>query len=314
MKKRSLWLLSIFLFLSSCSSLKENPEEGKYSLNMNREYTVVDCLPFGEGRKASVFLLLGQSNASGCSYVEYLEKTAKGKDFLRYQNGYDSVMIDFCIDNHATSSEGRFQKVDLTCAYEGCFGPEVGFADKLVQAGIQEPIFILKYTMSGYSLNYNWLRKGSRGDIYTAMEQYAKTYLSYLESKGYEITLDGVLWMQGESDTTEFKASKYLDNTRKFVSYLREDFKAYQSEEGIYFIDAGISDSPYCLPSYPEINEAKVAFSNESDLNLYFPTIENGLTTLNEPYGDPDLGHYDALDEIRLGELFGEAALTFLRS
>ncbi|MGN1243281.1 MAG: hypothetical protein ACI4TN_03495, partial [Candidatus Enterosoma sp.] len=65
--------------------------------------------------------------------------------------------------------------------------------------------------------------------------------------------------------------------------------------------------------SYPEINEAKVAFSNESDLNLYFPTIENGLTTLNEPYGDPDLGHYDALDEIRLGELFGEAALTFLR-
>ena len=43
-------------------------------------------------------------------------------------------------------------------------------------------------------------------------------------------------------------------------------------------------------------------------------TLENGLTTLNEPYGDPDLGHYDALDEIRLGELFGEAALTFLRS
>lgn len=84
MKKQSLWLLSIFLFLSSCSSLKENPEEGKYSLNMNREYTVVDCLPVGEGRKASVFLLLGQSNASGCSYVEYLEKTAKGEDFLRY--------------------------------------------------------------------------------------------------------------------------------------------------------------------------------------------------------------------------------------
>ena len=55
MKKQSLWLLSIFLFLSSCSSLKENPEEGKYSLNMNRKYTVVDCLPFGEGKKQVFF-------------------------------------------------------------------------------------------------------------------------------------------------------------------------------------------------------------------------------------------------------------------
>ena len=47
-------------------------------------------------------------------------------------------------------------------------------------------------------------------------------------------------------------------------------------------------------------------FSEESELNRYFSTIENGLTTMNEPYDNPDLGHFDALSEIRLGELFAE--------
>jgi hypothetical protein len=27
---------------------------------------------------------------------------------------------------------------------------------------------------------------------------------------------------------------------------------------------------------------------------------------MNEPYYEPDLGHYDALSEIKLGELFAE--------
>ena len=50
----------------------------------------------------------------------------------------------------------------------------------------------------------------------------------------------------------------------------------------------------------------KRKFSEESELNRYFSTIENGLTTMNEPYDNPDLGHFDALSEIRLGELFAE--------
>ena len=112
--------------------------------------------------------------------------------------------------------------------------------------------------------------------------------------------------MQGESDTSEYKAKKYYENQKAFMSYLREDFKEYSKEHGLYFIDAGISDSPYCLPGGPEVNEAKEKIGGEDPLNVYFPTIENGLTTMNEPYYEPDLGHYDALSEIKLGELFAE--------
>jgi hypothetical protein len=38
---------------------------------------------------------------------------------------------------------------------------------------------------------------------------------------------------------------------------------------------------------------------------VYFPTIEAGLTTMYEPFGNPDLGHYDALSELELGRMFG---------
>ena len=77
-------------------------------------------------------------------------------------------------------------------------------------------------------------------------------------------------------------------------------------DQNIYFIDAGISSSPYCLPAYDLVNDAKVKFSELSELNIYFSTIANGLTTLYEPDYDPDLGHYDSLSEIKLGHLFAQ--------
>ena len=46
-------------------------------------------------------------------------------------------------------------------------------------------------------------------------------------------------------------------------------------------------------------------FSELSPLNIYFSTIDAGLTTLYEPEGKPDYGHYDALCELELGKIFG---------
>ena len=119
--------------------------------------------------------------------------------------------------------------------------------------------------------------------------------------------------MQGESDTTEFKAERYFDNQNAFVFYLREDLAPFAEDGGIYFIDAGISSSPYCEPGYPTVNEAKRRFAELSPLNLYFSTIDAGLTTIHEPEGDPDWGHYDALCELKLGHLFAEYVIQSYR-
>ena len=177
-----------------------------------------------------------------------------------------------------------------------------------------ENIYILKYTMSGYSLNYHWLQNGSRGSIYEAFLKYSLTYLEYMVSKNYIPEIGAICWMQGESDTTEYKASKYFENQKAFAIYLREDLKKYQREEGIYFIDAGISNSPYCEPSYPEINQAKEAFSKLSPMNIYFSTIDLGFTIHKEPEGNPDWGHYDAESELSLGHEFGNRIVNIYKA
>lgn len=283
-------------------------------LNMNTEYKLAENLPEGNGQRVKVILLLGQSNASGSSIVSYLQKNSSKQDFARYSAGYSSVLINYCIDDHNVCSEGEYLPVDLTCgAAEGFFGPEVGMADALAAAYPDETVLILKYTMSGYSLHHHWLSLGQRGSIYNAFLIFAKENMEHLEALGYDARIGAICWMQGESDTTQAKADRYFDNQSAFVSYLREDLEPYAEDGGIYFIDAGISNGPYCEPGYPTVNEAKRRFSELSPLNIYFSTIDAGLTTVNEPEGDPDWGHYDALCELELGRIFAKHVIESYR-
>ena len=315
-----IFVLAVLLLAVSCSDRNVDAKEGEFDedetvvLNMNTDYKLADDLPRGDGTRAKVVLLLGQSNASGSSIVSYLERNSSPDDFEHYSKGYPSVLINYCIDDHNVCSEGEFVPVDLTCgAANGFFGPEVGMADKLAAAYPDETVFILKYTMSGYSLHHHWLSAGQRGSIYNAFLSFAKLNMEHLESLGYDSRIGAICWMQGESDTTEFKADKYFDNQKAFVSYLREDLNEYAEDGGIYFIDAGISSSPYCEPGYPTVNEAKSRFAELSPLNVYFSTIDAGFTTLYEPDDEPDLGHYDALFELELGHIFAECVINSYR-
>jgi len=295
--------------LASCTAPKECEETADQTvwLNMNAEFAEPQLLEEGENTRVKVVFLLGQSNATGCSLTSYLKQGVSAEKYAEYEGGYPSVLINYCLDDHKYTSGGEFVPVDLTCAAgEGCFGPEVGMADTLSKAYADETVIILKYTMSGYSLHHHWLCDGARGSIYQACLNFINTYMEALREKHYEAYIGAVCWMQGESDTTDFKAERYYDNQTKFASYLRADLAKYAEEGGIYFIDAGISNSPYCEPAYPAINAAKEKFSKDSDLNLYFPTIEAGFTVHLEPAGDPDWGHYDAVSELGLGRLFGE--------
>ena len=306
-------LLILLMLLTSCSTNTSSITTSiDYSINMDTDFPINDCLEDGQNKKAKVIALLGQSNASGCTYNSYLQKNTTQEEYLRYEKGFDNILINYSIDNRSYTSNGEFKKVDLTNGVKpGRFGPEVGMADVLSENFSDETIFILKFTMSGYSLNHHWLNEYEKFDIYNACLIFLETYLDYLISKNYDISLDAICFMQGESDTTEFKASRYYNNLIKFTSFLRTDLDEYNDEE-IYFVDAGISNSPYCEPSYPEINKAKEDFSKLSPYNVYFPTIEEGLTTLHEPYEEPDLGHYDSLSMIKLGELFGEQLTNIL--
>lgn len=77
--------------------------------------------------------------------------------------------------------------------------------------------------------------------------------------------------------------------------------------------DAGVSNSPYCEPGYPIVNEAKERFAKFSKYNIYFSTIDLGVITTLEPDYELDLGHYDSLCEIALENKFCEEILSAIK-
>ena len=110
--------------------------------------------------------------------------------------------------------------------------------------------------------------------------------------------------MQGESDSGSVElATNYKTYLSNFIQDIRTQFDPYAAPDGIAFVDACISDSPY-WPNYKLVNASKQAVADESPLNVLVDTIAHGLTYTQEPAGSPDLAHYDALSEIKLGNLF----------
>lgn len=310
--KKYLTLIAIILIatvaLTSCELFRQLIDKNDYvvNLDLNTDFEIADTLPDGEGRELKVVVLIGQSNASGASRCEYLKLAVGDEKYQKYEQGFENTLINFCVDDWNNTSNGEFRPVNTECgAAEGFFGPEIGMAEVLSEAFPEEQLVILKYTYSGTDLNYRWLSRGERGSIYKALKKFIDTSMTYLLSKNYRAEIGAVCWMQGESDTNEYKAARYYKNTAALVEYLREDLAEYARSGGIYFIDAGISDSSVWQPENEIVNEAKKAFAETSPLNIYFSTIDLGLTCENEPNGEPDLAHYDAPSELELGREFG---------
>lgn len=276
-------------------------------LEMHTDFPSPQNLADGNGQRVKVILLMGQSNATGVGHVEYLQQNTTPEQYAKYESGFDSVLINYSVDNNTNSSSGEFVSVDLGCSINSTvFGPEVGMAEKFSEAWRDEKVIILKYTYSGTSLYSQWLAKGERGSIYQAMHQFVNTYMQALRNQGYDARIGAVCWMQGESDAIlPYVANRYYQAQSNFVSYLREDFAEYAEQGGICFIDAGISNSIY-WPLHTTVNKAKEKMASDSDLNYYFSTIDAGLTYDLEPYDNPDLAHYDSLSTLKLGHLFGE--------
>lgn len=278
-------------------------------------FTVNDTLADGQGKKATVILLGGQSNASGCSRDEYLKQNVSAEKYEEYQNGYDNVYI-----NYFASSTNE-SKAFVKCGAKqgeggGFFGPELGLAEALHEERPDELFFVIKYAWGGTNLYSQWLSPssfGKTGTLYKAFVAYVQDSLDYLVSKNYDITIEGMCWMQGESDSVSRKnAINYEKHLLNFIKDIRKKFSKYAADDGIAFVDAYIADNPAYWVYCDEVNASKDAVAKASPLNVLVDTISAGLTCENEPTDAPDLAHYDSLSQLTLGNLFASHLLPFL--
>ena len=290
-------LLSLLFFASSCSK--------DYQLGAITNFSVKDTLSEGNNEKIRVIILYGQSNATGCTNNIYLQEKAPDV-YEKASNGIDGIYINHFCENGGNFSNNEFVICSLgEGATKNHFGPEIGIALSYQEAGLN--CFIIKYSWGGSILDNQWMNgKYGRGEMYEAAINFTKASLNYLISKGYDYEIDGICWMQGESDANPTLSKRYYTNTKNFVKFLRRDLSYYQKT--IDFIDAGISDSPYWT-QHERVNNAKLKFSNEDEHNYYFDTIDAGLHYNQEPVEGPDMAHYDSESEILLGKLFASVAI-----
>jgi len=288
MKKILLILLSVLL-LCSCDVLeikvRQNAET--YQKDSNKE-------------NVRVVMLYGQSNAEGCSLNSYLQVNDSSL-YEEYLQGYDNVKINYCIDGGNNNSNNEFVKCTLGAgANQYYFGPEMGIAEKYAKTYPNEKTFIIKWAWGGSSLDYQWLDGAChRGDMYNSAITFTKQCLDKL-LESYNINIDGISWMQGETDGCD-RPDSYYKNTVKFVNYLREDLAYYQSI--IKFVDCYIQD---VWPNYEKINKAKLDYSIKSRYNVCIDSITLDLDTTQEPVGTPDTAHYDSMSMVKLGREFGK--------
>ena len=310
MKKFVSKIIALFSVLITCF--------GSFSLagctETGASFSVKDTLIDGQGKSAKVIILAGQSNASGTSYDEYLKKNVSAEKYAEYENGYDNVYINHFVSGNNQSDE--FIKCGVRQGELGeCFGPELGLAEKLHQTYPDQQFFIIKYAWGGTNLFEQWLSptsKGKTGQLYLDFVGFVKTSMKYLISKNYDVKIEGMCWMQGESDSfwTDI-ATNYETNLSNFIKDIRQAFKRHTSADGMAFIDATIAANPIYWVYHDLVNQSKVNVEKMSPLNVLIDTNAEGLVCTGEPQPTPDVAHYDSLSEIKLGHLFAEKVANF---
>lgn len=276
-------------------------------------FTVNDNLPDGEGRRTTVILLGGQSNASGCSRDDYLQKNVSADKYEEYKNGYENVYINYLSGER--SSDGFVKCSTLQGEPEGCFGPELGLAEWLSENYPDRTFFIVKCAWGGTNLFEQWLSpssQGKTGKLYKQFVEFVRSSVEYLESKNYDVEIEAMCWMQGESDSFSTEnATDYETHLDNFIKDIRKEFKSFASDDGIAFVDAYIADNPTYWVYCDLVNESKRMVAEKSEMNVVIDTVSEELTCSEEPADAPDLAHYDSLSELKLGYLFAREASRF---
>ena len=191
------------------------------------------------------------------------------------------------------------------------FGPELSFADKMVESG--EKIAIIKYSFGGTALYPG----AGYGDWHPDQERlnHLDNALSTINNS-FDVAgingdgrLDrlipsGIIWMQGESDAEHSKegSEAYYGNLKNLINQLRASLR----NEKLPVIIGKINDSymtPDGKPTQPFIESVHLAqkkFTEEDDCASYVTEIES------YNFSD-DAWHYDTDGFIKMGIAFAKA-------
>lgn len=233
--------------------------------------------------EARVFLLAGQSNMSGAGLFDELkasEKKAPVGVKIWHQNQWQDL------GPGVSANKGRF-------------GPELAFGKAIRKAFPDDDIYLIKTAAGGTSMHKHW--NTETGTMRKRFLATAKAALQNLKKERVKYEIDGMLWMQGESDAAQGKGVEYEESLRMFIKQMRHEF----GEKEMPFIMGRI------LPTFdkpkgngPLVRKALETVAKDTKNVACFDT--DGFKRINK-------GHYDHEGQLELGKTYAEHLLKMMK-
>ena len=268
-----------------------------------------------------VYIMAGQSNMDGRGDVSDLSEeqlaSLQNDTMIRYVNpgsereraepesnpaDLDAGPDDFTALVPGGFSVGSTSNRELTPT----FGPELSFGASIAEAtGSNNQIAIIKVSRGGTNFRNDWLVNPNvntvddepEGFLYRALIEHVAAGLAELEANGSTAIVRGVVWHQGESDSSDTNVGLYAGRFSDFVVGVRDEFGA---------------DIPFVL------GELSRDRSNSGPFNDNLPNVvssqpglsfigSEGVTTPGSTNPDGDTTHFDANGQLELGQRYAAA-------
>jgi hypothetical protein len=263
-------------------------------------------------RTMDIYLLGGQSNATGQGYIRNIDSekiVALTPEFSRPFKADQRVRL-FYIKGWFDSPWGSFKglengKPELAwmplrqCSEDSIrFGPEMGFGNRMMQQNPTDTIGIIKYASSGSNLQVQWNPGTSSTDTTqwgTQFKWFVKAVdsgLSALRKQGITPVIRGMLWQQGESDTG-------YDNYAAMLGHFIDRVRGQWSVPNMLFVYGYVYPAvPASVIRQAEHDVAQGSGTKYAKSNAYVVWTQDLELRRNDPWL-PDAGL--STDSVHLG-------------
>ena len=295
--------------------------------------------PSQEKKKIDVYLIAGQSNASGCTNVNWSSAVSLNPNYLYgFNNIFYAGNAGANWKNHISFGLARTGLGESS----GKMGAEIGMAEALSEYYNNESgrqAVIIKYAVGGTSLqdyvgglnasDGNWCppsyfknhnRKDSElsGGLYTKFFEEFDRQWATLKAMGYEPTIKGLYWMQGESDRGS--EDLYIELFKMLIADMRSDLTAHSGQDCSQmpvFVGEISRTCQSADESTMEKNRTFIQMQRELPnyvSNVYIVANSqfdiNALDTKGNNYAvGSDSWHWNWKDALKIGNLVGKSIL-----
>lgn len=221
-------------------------------------------------KEIDVYLVGGQSNATGQAYVKNIPASFKIDTRVRI---YYSRFLN--------KGEGSEQWNPLCQASEtkNKFGIELSLGTKLQSLYPKRQIALIKHALSGSNLYQQWnpgnRQKNIRGEEYINFIKTVKDAIISLKQQGYRPIIKAMVWQQGEADARDIagmeQSRQYSSNLKNFIEQIRKEFN---SENMLFVYGTVIPIAASRFTGRELVRKAQFAVSNNSNSEF---SINNAL-------------------------------------